>query len=146
MNGITSTTSITRTVVFGAAAHGGKIHRTNAGGHAFCLNDRGHKPMRSIVASVEFEGYADFEAEAAALLAAGVGHASLCRKCAKTTAAVLHIREMAAAAEVDVDADDDDEADDDACGSCGGDGFIPCIDPNADPYVECPSCDGRGTN
>jgi hypothetical protein len=89
-----NTTDNTRTVVYGAAAYGGKIHRTNAGGHAFCLNDRGHKPMRSIIVSVEFEGYANFEAEAAALIGAGVKHTSLCRKCAKTTAAVMHINEM----------------------------------------------------
>lgn len=88
----------TNTIIYGAAAHGGKIHRTKAGGHAFCLSGNGHKPMRSIVATIDIDGYANFEAEAAALIAAGAKHTNMCRKCAKTTAAVMGIREQEAGA------------------------------------------------
>ena len=94
----TTTAPHTTTIVYGAAAHGGKIHRTRANGHAWCLSNNGHKPMRSIVATVEINGYANFEAEAAALIAAGAKHTNMCQKCAKTTAAVMSINEKEAGA------------------------------------------------
>jgi hypothetical protein len=84
-----NTTENTNTIIYGAAAYGGKIHRTTKGGHAFCLNDRGHKPMRSVIASIDYTGYADFGAEAAALIALKVNPANLCRKCAARTAKTM---------------------------------------------------------
>ena len=71
------------TVTYGQAAHGGKIHRASSG-IAFCLSGNGHKPLRNIVAEIQYgEGeYADAQAEAASLLAAHVSPGNVCSKCA----------------------------------------------------------------
>lgn len=73
----------TKTITYGTATYGGKIHETS-GGMAFCLSGNGHKPMRYIVAEVAYiDGKCPTLAErAAALLAAGVKPATMCRKCA----------------------------------------------------------------
>jgi len=73
----------TKTITFGTAAYGGKIHQTS-GGIAYCLSGNGHKPMRYIVAEIDgTDGNVPTLAErAAALTAAGVKAGSLCRKCA----------------------------------------------------------------
>jgi hypothetical protein len=73
----------TKSIVYGTATYGGKIHETH-GGMAFCLSGNGQKPMRYTVAEV---AYADDEfptlaERAAALTAAGVKPATMCRKCA----------------------------------------------------------------
>lgn len=85
-----NTTTNTRTIVYGSAAqYGGKIHRTEEGGHAWCLSGNGYKPMRSIIAKVDYDALPDWEAEAAALIARKVNPANLCAKCAAHTAETM---------------------------------------------------------
>jgi hypothetical protein len=76
-------TTTTKSVVYGTAAYGGKIHESS-GGIAFCLSGNGHKPMRYIVAEVAYADgeYPTIAQRAAALTAAGVKPATMCRKCA----------------------------------------------------------------
>ena len=73
----------TESIVYGTATYGGKIHQTS-GGKAYCLSGNGHKPMRYTVAEVAYvDGKCPTLAErVAALIAAGVKPATMCRKCA----------------------------------------------------------------
>jgi hypothetical protein len=76
------TTTNTTTIVYGTAAYtGGKIHRTSDGDHVSCLNGHGHKPLEEIFVKVTVDGFADFNAEVDALIAAKVDSDALCRKC-----------------------------------------------------------------
>jgi hypothetical protein len=84
--GTAMNTTTTRTIWFGhAATYGGKIHRTEAGDHAWCLSNNGYKPLRSISVKVAHENHNDHAAhdaaEAAALIAAKISTSSLCTKC-----------------------------------------------------------------
>jgi hypothetical protein len=80
--GTAMNTTTTRTIWFGhAATYGGKIHRTEAGDHAWCLSNNGYKPLRSISVKVDHENRTDFDVEAAALIAAKISTSSLCTKC-----------------------------------------------------------------
>jgi len=82
-----------RTVIYGAAAYGGKIHRTHAGGHAYCLSSNGYKPMRSIIASITHASDSDYAAhraaEVAALRAAKINPNNLCQKCCSGVAKTM---------------------------------------------------------
>jgi hypothetical protein len=93
-----TTPAKTFTVIYGAAAYGGKIHRTNEGDHAFCLSGNGNKPMRSVSASVTHAIGSDWDtrdaAEIAALRAAKINPNNLCRKCASRVAE--NMKEVAA--------------------------------------------------
>lgn len=74
-------TTTHQTATYGTAAHGGKVHRSS-GGLAGCLSDRGHKPIRMIVAEVTGVGeFPTLEERAAALIAAGVSAEHVCSKC-----------------------------------------------------------------
>lgn len=80
-------TTDTTTYVFGQISYGGKIHRTEENGHAWCMSGNGHKPIRSIFAKVTHlhNGYqpnfAKTEAEVEAIKNAGIGTDNLCQKC-----------------------------------------------------------------
>jgi len=93
-----TTTVETHTVIYGQAAHGGKIHRTNEGDHAWCLSNNGNKPMRSVVASIAHLTDTMWDvrlpAEMDALRAAKINPNNLCSKCASRVANAM--KEVAA--------------------------------------------------
>jgi hypothetical protein len=93
------TTDTTHYITFGPAAHGGKIHRSDEYGQAWCLSGSGHKRLFRVVAKSDMtwaEGFVWSEAtqeerkarfatmeanERAALAKANVPASGLCKKC-----------------------------------------------------------------
>ena len=89
----TDTTNPAPFISFGPAAHGGKIHRSDEYGQAWCLSGSGHKRLFRVVAKSDMSWSKDFSGtrearwaimeanELAALAKANVPASGLCKKC-----------------------------------------------------------------
>jgi len=84
------TTTENKTITYGTAAYGGKVHQISYG-KAVCLSGNGYKNMHTLVAVVcgIDSTYPSFEERAAALISVGVGSDHVCKKCCNRVSKIM---------------------------------------------------------